>query len=66
MKVIPQKFSCCKEKEDVLLGVGEMRNCKTFWVRNFIGKYNSRVGGFMGGILYKFLDAPRTEEYTTQ
>jgi hypothetical protein len=37
------KFSCCKEKEDVQLSFGEMRNYKTFWVRNLRGKYNLRI-----------------------
>jgi len=37
------KFSYCKEKEDVQLSFGEMRNYKTFWVRNLRGKYNLRI-----------------------
>jgi hypothetical protein len=37
------KLSCCKEKEEVQLGVGEMRNYKTFLIRNLIGKYNLTV-----------------------
>jgi len=39
------KYPYCKEMENVQLGVGEMRNYKTFWVRNLLGKYNLRVVG---------------------
>jgi len=42
-----------------------MRNYKTFWVGNLLGKYNLNFG-YIGGILFKILEAPRVKEYTTQ